>query len=376
MPKTTLNPCGLRCNVSLVDFSSLLRPELAELSAYVPQGGDYEVRLDANEAPARLGEEARRRLASAVVPDCWERYPDASQVDLRRAIGDAMGVAPECIVAGCGTDEIIALLLDALDRPRQRSPAATVVTTTPTFSMYAHGAKARGMKVLQVPLDASWDLSTASMIKAIEMARPNVVFIASPNNPTGALMSEDRLEEVVTHAEDSFVVIDEAYVDYAPRDQLELLKRHPHVGILRTLSKVGFAALRVGWLVAPAELVHELDKLRQPFNLSSGAQRAATVVLGELPDELARVRAEVIDERAWLAAALEALGWGVAHSDANFLWVETPGPAEAVHTALRERGVLVRSFHDRGGRLARRLRITIGRRPQHEQLLSALRTLG
>jgi len=358
-----------------VDLSSLLRPELAELSAYVPQGGVCDVRLDANEAPSSISDEARARLSRAIVPDSWERYPDASQTALRSAIGEAMGVSPEHILAGCGTDEVIALLLDVLDRPRDGSPSATVVTTTPTFSMYAHGAKARGMKVLEVPLDAEWDLSTKSMVTAIEMARPNLVFIASPNNPTGALMSEDRLEEVVRHAKDSFVVIDEAYVDYAPRNQLGFIRRHPHVGILRTLSKVGFAALRVGWLVAPPELVRELDKLRQPFNLSSGAQCAATVVVGELQAEIARLRDEVIEERAWLVDAVRELGWGVAHSDANFLWVESARPAEAVHSALRQRGILVRSFHQRGGRLARRLRITIGRRAQHERLLSELKSL-
>jgi histidinol-phosphate aminotransferase len=354
------------------DLDALVRAELDELSAYAPEAGDFEVRLDANEAPPLLSVDARRRLAEALVPDDFCRYPDARQVRLRRAIAAATGVDERRVIAGCGTDEIIALLLDVLCRPRGKNPAATIVTQSPTFSMYRHGARARGMRVLEVPLDDQWDLALDSMKAAMGVARPNLVFVSSPNNPTSRLMSLDRLEALVDATEGALCVIDEAYVAYSPRDQLALLDRGDHVAILRTLSKVGFAALRVGWLIGAPALVEALDKMRQPFNLSVAAQRAAAFILSELADDVRAVRDAILDERAWLEAGLARLGLECTPSDANFLWVKTPGPAGEVYEGLRSRGILVRTFHDRGGRLRDRLRITVGTRADHERLLSAL----
>ena len=131
---------------------------------------------------------------------------------------------------GTGSDEVIALLLTALDRPQGKNPAPTVVTPTPTFVMYRLSARARGFKVVEVPLDAAWDLDVSAMRRAVEIARPNLVFVATPNNPTGRSMSLDRLEAVIQAAPESLVVVDEAYVDFAPRAQLHLRHEVPERG--------------------------------------------------------------------------------------------------------------------------------------------------
>ena len=358
--------------MSASPFAAILRPELAELQAYLPHGGRYPVRLDANEAPPFLSEPARKRLVEALTHTAWERYPDPRASELRAAIADQLRIAPERLLIGTGSDEVIALLLTALDRPRRPGQPASIVTTSPTFVMYRLGARTRGMRCIEVPLDPRWDLDERGMLRAIEFAEPNVVFIATPNNPTGTLMSRSRLEAVIEAAEEALVVIDEAYVDYADRSNFDLLDR-PNVAILRTLSKIGFASLRVGWLIGPEALVREIDKVRQPYNVSVPSQTLATLVLRELADEVRDMVRQVVAERERLREAIAKLpGFSVSPSQANFLWVRTETPAELVHRKLADEGVLVRSFHQVGGRLAHQLRITIGTPSENEKLLEAL----
>lgn len=355
-------------------FMALLRPELAELTAYAPEAGSFRIRLDANEAPPLLGPEPRRRLAAICAETAWERYPDARLTELRRAIAGRTGVGPDEVFAGVGSDEVISVLITALGRPRGRAQAPTLVSTTPTFVMYRVSGRVRGWNVVEVPLDAAWDLAEASMQKALEMTPPNIVFVATPNNPTGNVMSRERLVRLIEAARDAVVVIDEAYADYAGVDHLDLYKAHPNVVLMRTVSKVGFAALRVGWLIARPELVRELDKARLPYNLPTLSQRLAVAALEELQADVRGLVRGVVEERERLAAELGSVpGIGVTPSGANFLWVRTERPAGEVFEALASRGVLVRSFHQRGGRLAHQLRVTIGTREENDVFLSVLR---
>jgi histidinol-phosphate aminotransferase len=357
-------------------FAPFLRADLAELRSYEPRPGVFEVRLDANEPPPLLSAEASAALAAAMVPPAFNRYPDARATELRAAIAESSGARPEEILVGVGSDEVIALLLTALDRPQGKKAAPAIVTPSPTFVMYRLSARARGFNVVEVPLDADWDLDVRGMSRAVEFAEPNIVFIATPNNPTGRSMSLDRLEAFLAATPGPLVVIDEAYVDFARQKQGALRDKYPNVALLRTLSKVGFASLRVGWMIGPAELVAEVDKVRQPYNLPVPSQRGATYVLRHLQAEIGRIAAGVTAERERLGAALASQGFGVTPSDANFLWVETKGPAEVLTEALAARGVLIKSFHTSGGRLARRVRITVGLPSENDRLLDEIARCG
>jgi histidinol-phosphate aminotransferase len=287
---------------------ALLRPELAEMAAYVPADPPgITVRLDANEAPAPSSGIVRDVVARAVAGVALERYPDARGTALKAAIAARTGAKAEELLLGTGSDEVISLLLNALSRPRPKLPQAVILSPTPTFVMYRVTARGHGMKSIEVPLDASWDLDVAMMKVAIATASPSVIFIASPNNPTGNRMTEARLAEVIEAAEGAFVVLDEAYVDYASGSLRSWRAKYPQLGILRTLSKVGLAALRVGWLEADAELVREIDKGRQPFNVSATSQAAAAAVLTEAWPTVEGAVAEVVGERARVAAELARL---------------------------------------------------------------------
>jgi histidinol-phosphate aminotransferase len=173
-------------------------------------------------------------------------------------------------------------------------------------------------------------------------------------------------------------VVDEAYADYAGGSVRGWRARYPNLAVLRTLSKVGLAALRVGWLEADEALVREVDKVRQPFNVSATSQAAAAAVLAEAWDEVGAQVERVVRERERVTTILRALpGVDVAPSHANFLWVGTPRPAADVYAELLVRGVLVRSFHSAGGRLANRLRVTIGSPSDNDRFIEALvQTLG
>jgi histidinol-phosphate aminotransferase len=362
--------------MSAFSIAALCRPELAELSAYLPDLASYRVRLDANEAPPLLNAAARARIAEVLSQDAWERYPDPSLASLRHAIASQLGVTPAEVLPGVGSDEVISLLLTAFVRPLGTAESATVLTTTPSFIMYRMSARCRGLRVLEVPLDAEWDLALQALESAVSIAPPSVIFIASPNNPTGNLMSGARLEQLIAAAPHSLLVIDEAYIAYSDRDQLELYRQHENVAILRTLSKVGFAAFRLGFLVARPAIVAELDKVRLPYNVPTATQRVAELAFSELQPEIGRIAREVVAERERLAAALRQHGgFGVTPSQANFLWIRSERPAAELYEALKQRGILVRSFHARGGRLANQLRVTIGTRAENDELFQALAEL-
>ncbi|HYP91429.1 MAG TPA: aminotransferase class I/II-fold pyridoxal phosphate-dependent enzyme, partial [Polyangiaceae bacterium] len=163
------------------------------------------------------------------------------------------------------------------------------------------------------------------------------------------------------------------YIAYSDRDQLELYRRFENVAILRTLSKVGFAAFRLGFLLARPDVVAELDKVRLPYNVPTATQRVATLAFGELQPEIQRIAREVVSERARVAQRLASLpGAVLTPSQANFLWLRTARPAGELYEALKQRGILVRSFHGRGGRLTHQLRITIGTPSENDELLTSL----
>jgi histidinol-phosphate aminotransferase len=395
----------------------LLRPELADLVAYVPHDPPgIEVKLDANEAPP-CSAAVREVVARAVSEVALERYPDPRALRLKEAIARRTGARADDLLVGTGSDELIALVTNALAWPRRRNTQGVILTPTPTFVMYRITARAHGLKPVEVPLDATWDLDVATTKRAIAMMQPSVVFVASPNNPTGNRMSLDRLEEIVAacggDARDgreadpsprrghssrppavaammlsatgsegggggAFAIVDEAYVDYSgPGASVRgWRERHPHLGILRTVSKIGLAALRVGWLEADAALVAEIDKTRQPFNVSATSQAAVSAVLEDAWDDVQAGVARVVAARERLAAAIGAMeGFVVTPSAANFLWVKTPIPSEHVFAHLARDGILVRSFHKSGGRLGAQLRITIGEDAQHDRLLASLAKL-
>lgn len=338
---------------------------------HVPRPATIRAKLDANELPFELPTELRQRLAAVLAQASLARYPDANATELRAAVAAKLGVPGEQLVFGNGSDELIAMLCNALAAPRHGRPAA-ICYPVPSFVYYRIAADTRGLIPVEVPLDARFELDEAALITAVERDDPSVVFLALPNNPTGGLWRHDFAVELAHRFPRTAVVSDEAYAAYSGASNLPALGHTPNLIVMRTLSKIGMAGLRVGFLACSPGMAQLLEKVRPPYNLGALPQAAARFLLEEAADWCDARAAEVIAERPLLVEALRARGFETFASASNLVLVRTrPGRAHELWKALQERGVLVRDF-DRPGPLAGCLRITVGTREDHRILLGAL----
>lgn len=345
-------------------------PEALRASAayHVPQPSrrpgapEKSVKLDANELPYGLPPELRVQLAADLARVALERYPDPRANRLRGIVAAQLAVEPDQLVFGNGSDELIAMLCAAFAGP--------ILYPAPSFAYYRLAAIARGLPLVEVPLAPRFELDEPAVLRAIETHRPSVVFLALPNNPTGTLWRPGFALELAARHRDTVIVSDEAYVAYSGVTHLPSLAAHPNLVVMRTLSKIGLAGLRVGFTISSPAIASVLEKVRPPYNLSALDQRAAELALTHAAAWCAARAADVVAERARLAAGLSALGLEVFPSEANLLLVRAPD-ATALWHRLAEAGILVRAFGDTGP-LAGCLRITVGTPAETDRLLGTL----
>jgi histidinol-phosphate aminotransferase len=346
------------------------RPEVQKLPRYSPGRGTTidasVINLAANESA--WGSSPRARAAWLQWDD-GARYPDMAGLMLKERLAARWGVPDARIILGTGSGHLIKCLAEAYLRPGDR-----VATLFPTFSLYAQGAALMGAQVRrtggrghQVHLSELGDLVAAEA--------PRLVFLCSPNNPTGDLVPAAVLRRVLEVAgPDTLVVVDEAYRDFA-EDGPELaawLDEWPTLALLRTLSKAyGLAAHRVGALIADATVVDAVSRVREPFPVSGPALAAGAAAVDD-EEHRRDVVAAVLEGRRRLQEALRERGWRVNPSQGNFVWTAPPAPwrAEALRDALLARGVLIR--HGGSFGVADHVRITIGRPEEEQALLEAI----
>ncbi len=348
---------------------------------HVPQPPGIDVKLDANELPVALPPELASRLGARLAAVALHRYPDASAGALRARLATDLGVAPDQLVFGNGSDELIAMLVQAFAAPPKGATAARVLFPTPSFVYYKLACAARGVEPVEVPLRPDFTLDEDALRWAVSELLPSVAFFALPNNPTGTLWPLAVVHDLAARRPDMIVVADEAYVDYASASSLAMVPTLPNLVVLRTLSKIGLAGARIGVAIAHPAVAATLEKVRPPYNLSALDQAAACWFLEEAGPWVRAQTQAVVLERARLTAALRRLpGLEVFPSEANLVLVRVgvPGDGRAtrVWQHLAERGVLVRNF-DRGAAagapLAGCLRITVGTTGDGDRVLAALR---
>jgi histidinol-phosphate aminotransferase len=335
---------------------------------HVPVPPRVVAKLDANELPYPLPRELRARLGEALAELALERYPDPTARRLRELVARQLGVGAHQLVFGNGSDELIAMLCSAFAAPRGARPAA-ILYPVPTFVYYRIATIGRGLEAIEVPLTARFELDEPAVVAAIEAHRPSVVFLALPNNPTGTLWRMPFAVELAARFPDTVIVSDEAYHAYSGATSLGQLAAHPNLVVMRTLSKLGMAGLRVGYTVSSPAIAALLEKLRPPYNLSALDQRAAEFLLEHASAWCAERAAEVVAERARLEAALVARGLEVFPSAANLILIRTRA-ATHLWQRLFDAGITVRLFD--AGPLAGCLRITVGTPAENAALLAAL----
>jgi histidinol-phosphate aminotransferase len=327
------------------------------------------VKLDAMENPFPLPEAVRARIAAAVAAVPVNRYPEGPADGVKRALRAALGLPDSLgLIVGNGSDELIQIVTSALARP-----GAVMLAPEPSFVMYRMNALYAGMRFVGVPLAADFALDVEAMLAAIARERPALVFLAYPNNPTGNLFPAEAIERVL-RAAPGLVVVDEAYYAFADASFLPRVGEFPNLVVLRTVSKIGMAGLRLGYAVGAPEWTAEFDKVRQPYNVNALTQAVAPVLLAE--GELLAAQAAMLKaERARLGAALAVLpGVTVFPTQTNFVLARLPD-ATRTFEALRGAGILVKNLHGWHPVLAQCLRITVGTPAENDALLAALKAI-
>ena len=342
------------------DLASLLRPHLLQLQPYTSARDEYSgkegVFLDANENP----------FGSSTVQE-YNRYPDPYQSTLKGQIAKIKGVRPSQLFLGNGSDEAIDLLIRAFCTPGEDQ----ILLLPPTYGMYGVSAAINGVEVRQVPLTPTFQLQPEKILAATSTLS-KILFICSPNNPSGNDMNREDVLFLISHFP-GIVVVDEAYIDFSPLESLiAVLDQYPNLVVIQTFSKAwGLASLRLGMAFASEEIVAILNKIKPPYNISGLTQEIVMQALENKTqvDEFIR---QILIERAYLKRELEKLPYilHVHPSDANFLLVRV-ADAKKVYEQLIQHKIIVRSrtnvLHCEGC-----LRITVGTRAESNSLLKAL----
>ncbi len=344
----------------------IIRDEIRALTAYHVPDSSGMVKLDAMENPYRLPPALRGRLAQLIEEAALNRYPDPTAGRLKSRLRQALGVPDGmALLLGNGSDELIQMLILAAAKP-----GAVVLGVEPSFVMFRMIATFAGARYVGVDLRDDFSLDIERMLGAIEQHRPAIIFIAYPNNPTGNLFDAGLVERLI-EAAPGLVVLDEAYHAFAGASFLPRLSRHSNLLVMRTLSKLGLAGIRLGMLAGAARWLGELDKLRLPYNVNTLTQVVACEVLqhgGVLTEQAAAIKLE----RGRLLEALRRVPGVTAHpSDANFILFRISN-AERVFDGLKQRGVLIKSLHGSHRLLADCLRVTVGTPDENSAFLTAL----
>jgi histidinol-phosphate aminotransferase len=344
----------------------LIRDEIRAMTAYAVPSADGLVKLDAMENPYGLPEALRREIADALASAEVNRYPNPAAPALMRRLRKTMAIAPEHgVLLGNGSDEIIHIIIQSVARP-----GVVVLAPRPSFVMFGVYAQLAGVRYVGVPLRDDFALDAVAFLRALAEHRPAVVFIAYPNNPSGNLFSEDAIEAVIAAAP-GLVVIDEAYHAFARKTFMGRLAKFSNLVVMRTLSKLGLAGIRLGYAVARPEWIREFDKVRAPYNVNVLTQIVAERVLAH-PEVLEAQARAIASERERLAAELEKLpGVTVFPSQANFILVRVPDAQRTVE-GMRRRGVLIKSLHGGAPLLDQCVRITIGTPDENRLCIAAL----
>lgn len=341
----------------------IARDSYRAISLYAPNRAPAAIDLSDNTnlwgvPPAAM--RAIRNAASATVT----RYPALYSADVKSAIADYLGVSPDMIVTGCGSDDVLDSAIRAFGEPGD-----TVAYPEPSFAMIPIFAQMNALTGISIPLTAEHDADVDAFIAA----DARITYLCTPNNPTGASFSRSAVERIIDGVR-GIIIIDEAYAEFASRNCMDLIARSPRVLLSRTLSKAfGLAGLRVGYAVGDPAMVAEVEKSRGPYKVNGVAQMAAVAALTQDRIWVAdRVR-EAIVNRGRLTDALRAMGLDPVPSDANFVLVPVPDAAGA-DRHMRQRGVAVRPFRSLP-RIGDALRISVG--PWHlmEECVATLRTV-
>ncbi|HET7595412.1 MAG TPA: histidinol-phosphate transaminase [Burkholderiales bacterium] len=345
----------------------IIREEIAAMAGYRVPDASGMVKLDAMENPYSLPSALRPEIARALDEASYNRYPDSGATRLKARLREAMAVPADMEIAvGNGSDELIQTTMLAVGRC-----GAVVLGVEPSFVMFRLIATFCGLRYVGVPLAPDFELDADRVLQQIAVHRPPLVIIAYPNNPTGNLFDAAAIERIIEAAPGA-VLVDEAYHAFAGHSFMPRLADFDNLLVMRTLSKLGLAGLRLGVLAGPQHWLRHIDKVRLPYNVNVLTQTIAERVLRQ-PQLFTEQAALIVAERARLFRELTAIPDVHPYpSAANFVSFRVPD-ADAVFAGLKARGVLIRNLNGSHPALAQCLRVTVGTAGENSQFLGALK---
>lgn len=348
--------------------NSFFRKEILNMSAYkVAKAKDY-IKLDAMENPYTWPEDIKQQWLKSIKDSPINRYPDPEAKELVSTLKKTNQIPAQSeVLLGNGSDEIIQILLMAI--PSE----SYVLAPSPGFVMYKQVAMSLGLKYQHIPLqENSFALDLPAMLKAIKQNQPAVIFLAYPNNPTGNLFKEKDIQSILSAAT-GLVIIDEAYAPFADASFINKLPDYDNLLVMRTVSKLGLAGLRLGFIAGHPLIIEQLNKIRLPYNINCLTQQTAKFAL-EHHSLFEQQTQKICDERYIVLKKLNELPGIIAYSSsANFILFKTPeNQATSIFEALKTEGILIKNLSPQGELLSDCLRVTIGKPKENQLFIEAL----
>jgi histidinol-phosphate aminotransferase len=342
-----------------------LRSDIKNIDAYhVPVSKDM-IKLDAMESPFGVPEDLKVEFLKCIEQSEVNRYPEADPSPLKDTLRSLMDIPDEFgILLGNGSDELIQLLALACSKDD------LIMSFEPSFVMYELVSKYVNLEYFGVQLDSNFDINLSDALLIIEREKPKIIFIAYPNNPTGNCFDYDAIIEIIKST-NSMVILDEAYYAYSDKSFLSEISNFPNLLVLRTISKIGFAGLRLGLLIGDQETIAQLNKLRLPYNINALTQTSANFLLQDKQRIINNAQI-IIEERRRLAHELSLFSkFKVYPSQTNFILVHSED-AHSLHNALKENGILIKGF-PKGSKLSDFIRISVSEPVENNILIDAIR---
>jgi histidinol-phosphate aminotransferase len=344
-------------------YSACKSPEMIARKTGIPE--DQIIKLDANENPYGCSPRVSQALSKYPYLNI---YPDANQTELRENLSEYLGLGMEYLVAGNGSDELIDLLLRIF-----LEPGDEVIVNVPTFDMYRFSTEVCRGKVVNVLRNKNFEVDIAA-VKAAVTLRTRLIFVTSPNNPTGTIISQSAILELLKLGLP--LVVDEAYFEFSGNSVISLVPQYDNLIVLRTFSKwAGLAGLRIGYGAFPLKIADILMKIKPPYSINMAAALAVKISIQER-DYLLGTVAKMIQERGRMFEKLKKLGFlKPVPSQANFILCEvTRGDAKFLQDELEKRGILVRYYNT--PLLRNYIRISAGKPEQTDKIIQALEEIG
>jgi histidinol-phosphate aminotransferase len=344
-----------------------VRANVRQMEGYAPgeqpAPGERVVKLNTNENPFPPSAKVMQAIRE-IEPEMLRRYPNPVGQMFRDAAAEVLSVAPDMILCGNGSDDILTIATRTFV-----PPGGLLAYPDPTYSLYTALAKLEEAKISAVPWGNEWSLPLEELVAT----KADAIYLVNPNAPSGTFVPSSQIATLASKF-DGLLLIDEAYVDFAEDNCLDLVREFPNVVLSRTFSKAySLAGMRFGYAIAQAEVIHEMMKVKDSYNVDAISVIAATAAL--LDQESARKTWEYIrGERQRLTSELQQLDWSVIPSQANFILATVPGGrAQSAYLKLKQQGILVRYFDKPG--LTDKLRITVGRAEENNALLAGIKSL-